>query len=197
MSDEQDVREELRQALQAAGRAQADPTYQKLGMTGMVYAVLERGDGTTEVYEAKNIITDAGDTYYAEQGANEPPTNFATTAGVFTGIVGVATAGTPGKSATYADVTPASGGEDSPDSGYPQTNDPDGDNPGTVATDVITYRVSYATGEANDPLTHAYVTEASPTTASPLLSVVAFSPGFTKTSSDTLKVYVNHTFLGA
>lgn len=191
--ERESVRDELARAMESAGRKPDD----HIGMTGMVYAVLTRGDGTVEVHEAKNIITDAGDTYYAEQGANEAPTNFADTAGAFTGIVGVATAATVGKSSTYADVTPASGGEDSPDSGYPKTNDDDGDNPGTVATDVITYRVSYATGEANAAITHAYVTEASPTTASPLLSVVAFSPGFTKTSSDTLKVYVNHTFLGA
>jgi hypothetical protein len=188
-----DIREELRRELEAAGIEKTDPTYQRVGMKGDVYAVL-----TKEVHHANNIITDAGDTYYAEQGANEAPTNFADSLGAFTGVVGVATAAnTPGKASTYSDVTPAASGEDFPDSGYPQTNDPDGDNPGTVATDVITYRVSYTTGEANATLTHAYITEASPTSVSPLLSLVAFSPSFTKTASDTLKVYVNHTFLGS
>lgn len=171
----------------------------RLGMHGQICAVLRHADGTREVFIGKNIITDAGDRYYAERAANQIPAQFVDTAGVFTGILGLATAATVGKDSDYADITAlVASSSFAPDSGYPKTNDDDADNPGTIAVDVVTYRRSYTTAQANATnISHAFITEANPVTASPLISVAAFGAPFTKTSSDTLKLYVNHTFLGS
>ena len=81
------------------------------------------------------------------------------------------------------------------DSGYPQTDDPDTDNT-LGGVDVVTWRYSYGTTEGNitDIAELAIVDVLTAATAA--LCHALFGSTFTKTSSDTLKVFVNHTFNG-
>lgn len=135
-----------------------------------------------------NIVTNPGDLHYAELGAGETPTN--TYVGMRLGTSATAV----GKTDTDVNTFLAGSGKNI-DGTYPMTDDSDGDNTGSGA-DIISYRVSYTTGEANgvDIAELAIVDNiVSPTVA---LTHALFSALFTKTSSDTLKVFVNHTMNG-
>lgn len=155
-----------------------------------VLAVLGRPDGKLLI-PAANIVTNAGDTYYAQRGAAETPSNSF-------GVQVMASAGTPGKSATYASFTAISGSIKAHTSGYPKTNDSDADNTG-AGVDITTYLVSYAKGDFSHlAISHGLITNSSPVTSppTPILTGYAFASSFAKTSDDTLKVFVNHEFLG-
>lgn len=156
--------------------------------------------GKVDVFETTNVITNDGDDYYAQLMAGETPTN------TFNRLVLADAVNAPGvaKAATYdvlnngtTDNT-ISGSTKAFDATYPKTNDDDTDN-ANAATNAVSYRVSYGTGEANAAdITHAAIVTASPTpgSGSPILNVVAFAAGFTKTSQDTLKVIITHTQTG-
>lgn len=158
----------------------------------------------------KNIVTDAGDLYYGERGAlltvgtpiSPVPSNFTDANGV------------PDMQMELYDDTPANNapakGNDrsdllgtvapsslkSMDATYPRVNDPDGDNTGS-GVDIITYRVSYLTSEANlADISDLILTNPSPGASEPIIMHAEFASPFTKTSSDTLKVFVNHQING-
>ena len=146
-----------------------------------------------------NLVTNDGEIYYAKKGAGETPStneNFEDTGRFEMGT----TAYTEAETDTFTnfDVSGSSkisGSRQVFTSGYPKTNDTaDSDNTGD-ATDAVSYAVNYSASAWNDAnveqgCIHAI---ASPVNASKLLSVFSFT-SFAKTSSDTLKVFVNHAF---
>jgi hypothetical protein len=135
---------------------------------------------------ASNIVTDAGDLFYAQRTAAESPTNTFTTHEM-------CSAGTPGKSANRSAFTTIGSSQQAQDGTYPRTNDNDTDNTG-AGTDVRTTRVSYTAASFNNgAITHGIVTNPTPGASEPLLTGYAFAASFAKTASDTLKVFVNHT----
>ena len=154
---------------------------------------IETGDKTW--YYAKNIVTNAGDLFYAQQSVGEAPTDdFDGASGrmqVRTGVV------TPAKTDVYTQfTTPVAGSNKVIDATYPKTNDGDGDNTG-AGTDIVTWRTSWTTGDftANAIIGGCiHVGGASPTTEALLTHFDITS--FNKTASDTLKIFVNHTFTG-
>lgn len=153
-----------------------------------VLAVLGLPEGDI-VIPAHNIVTDAGDVYYAQKSAGETPTNTFNT-------LTLATAGTPGKSATYASFTPIASTGKAPTAGYPKTNDADADNTG-ASTKIVTWLFSYAKADFNNAaISHGEITAAAPSGSVPLLTGFAFAAAFAKTVNDTLKVFVNHQMLG-
>jgi len=165
----------------------------QIGVKGKIAIVLENREARTRrVIEARNIVTDAGDKHYAQRAAGETPTDAFQTGRLVLSTTGNA----PGKASIYSDLTGVvSGSLKAFDGTYPKTADGDTDNTG-AAIDSITYRTSYITSEANAAgITRLAITIASPVGGSPLL-MYATVTSFTKTSSDTLKVFVNHNFNG-
>lgn len=151
------------------------------------------------VWETSNIVTDAGDLYYAERGIDASPTNF-TTGATFDGIMELYSSegNPPFKAANRGHLTgtlaPSSG--QAMDGTYPLLSDPDGDNTGS-GVDIITYRRSYTTAQANaSSIDDVVITNPSPGASEALLMWADGLGNFTKTASDTLKVFVNHEFLG-
>lgn len=152
---------------------------------------------------AHNLITDEGDIYYAQvsarfaNGSAPAPTNGFQNC--FTGITGAA----PGKTGqTLASLgTLTTSPELAPDTGYPIANDSDTNNPGR-GVDVLTWRYSYGTGgSVGTGISEVGISIASAISTSPLLNhadEASFTPSgtFNKTSSDTLTIWVNHTFNG-
>ena len=145
-----------------------------------------------------NLVTNVGEIFYAKQGAGETPaTNENFASGSFD--MGT-TAYTEAEGDTYNeyDVSGASsisGSIQTFTSGYPKTNDTgDTDNTGD-ATDAVSYAVNYAAAAWNDTDVEqgCIHNNSSPVSATKLLSVFSFT-SFAKTSSDTLKVFVNHAF---
>jgi hypothetical protein len=165
-----------------------------IGVKGTVVVVLKNEKtGKIRRYRTKNIVTNAGDLHYAERGAAETPTNF-TSAAMEYGTAGNA----PGKSSDRSDLTTkTSGSLKNIDGTYPMTNDSDGDNTGS-GTDIVSWRVSYLTSEGNDTsIDRLILTNQSPGASEPVLMYALFAASFNKTASDTLKVFVNHTFTGS
>lgn len=154
-----------------------------------VLAVLGTASGKTMI-PASNIVTSAGDIFYAQKAVGEA------TANVF-GVHIMASAGTPGKAATDDSFTQIAGSEKAHAAGYPKRNDTDPDNTG-AGVDKVTYLASYAKADFNAvSITHGIVTNAAPGVAEPILTGYAFAAGFAKTADDTLKVFVNHQMLGS
>ncbi len=169
------------------------PGAERLKVKGRVTLVLESVDKKQRrVIETNNIVTDAGDTHYAQRAGGETPTN-----AFHTGRMALGTSGNaPAKSSTYSDITAVvSGSVKAFDAGYPKSNDNDTDNTGATA-DTLSYRTSYLTSEANAvSIDRVAITIASPAGGSPLLMYATLTP-FTKTTNDTLKVFINHNFNG-
>jgi len=170
-------------------------------VTGKICAVLTRADGTVENYETTNTVTNDGDLYYAERGAGQAvPTDFTNTSGTFDGIMELYTAtgsGAVAKGNDRSDLgTLTTDSAKAMDSGYPKVNDLDSGNSGK-GTDVVTYKVSYTTAEAiGSDIDDVCITNPSPGSSENLLFHAAGLGTFAKTSSDTLVVYINHTFNG-
>ncbi len=145
-----------------------------------------------------NLVTNDGEIFYAKQGAGETPSaneDFAT--GFFDMST---TAYTEAETDTYNEYDVSGTGSITGSiqaftSGYPKTNDTgDADNTGD-GTDVVSYAVNYSAASWNDTDIEqgAIHDNATPVTASKILCVFSFT-SFAKTSSDTLKVFVNHAF---
>ena len=150
-----------------------------------------------------NLVTDDGEIYYAKQGAGETQSaneDFGGK-GSGTGYFDMSTtAYTEAETDAYAqyDVSSTasiSGSIQTFTAGYPKTNDTgDADNTGD-AVDAVSYAVNYSASAWNDATVEqgCIHDNASPVSATKLLSVFSFT-SFAKTSSDTLKVFVNHAF---
>lgn len=157
---------------------------------GQVIAILRNEKtGLYRVYKTHNIITDAGDTYYAQQAANETPTN------AFDSLWLGSTGSVPGKASDSDDITLIASSAKAVKATYPKTADADADNTGD-GVDVVTWTFEYAAGDFN----HAAITDGmigvgAHAAGEPALTHFEFV-SFAKTASDTLKVIVNHTFTG-
>jgi hypothetical protein len=179
----------------ASRRREADGRgYGEIRLMGTVLAVLRHAHLDLQlVVPGLNIVTDAGDIYYAQSAAAETPDNDFDHANSGLRLGDDNT--TPTKADT--DVTSfLSGSAHALDATYEKTDDDDTNNSGAGAN-VVTWRYSYTTGEGNvaDIIEGAIVDNRTTPTAA--LTHFLFAGVFTKTSSDTLTVYVNHEMLGA
>jgi len=157
-----------------------------------------------DTLETRNIVNDQGDLFYAYRATDAQPTTALFTNGsvkTFDGIMELykSVSAAPSKGAVRSGLTAGvliTGSAKVMDTGYPKRNDTDTDNTGK-GTDVVTYKVSYLTSEANDStIDDVIITNPSPSTGDNLLMWADGLGSFTKTSSDTLVVYVNHTMNG-
>ena len=154
----------------------------------------DTGDKTW--YYAKNIVTNDGDLYYAQQAVETTPTSdFGGSDGRMELRTGSAT---PAKGHVYSDVTtPITASRKAIDAGYPKVSDGDSDNTGSGA-DIVTWRTSWTTSDFNANAIIGgciHVGGASPASGAKVLSHFSIT-SFNKTASDTLKIFVNHTFNG-
>lgn len=88
------------------------------------------------------------------------------------------------------------GGNQAIDAGYPQTDDGDSDNTG-AGTDIVSWRTSFGTSAANITSLSEIAVVNSSTSPDKAVCHAVFAAPFNKTSDDTLKVFVNHEFLGS
>ena len=145
---------------------------------------------------AKNIVTNDGDLFYAQQALAETPTSdFDGANGRMELRTGAAT---PAKADTYNELTtPITASRKAIDGTYPLTGDADTDNTGSGA-DVVTWLTSWTTGDFNNTGIIGgcvHVGGATPSGATKVLTHWSIS-SFDKTAADTLKIFVNHTFNG-
>lgn len=132
-------------------------------------------------------VTNDGEVYIAQKLAGEATTITIDALSVYT-----AASPAPDSISVWGDVTIPSGGE-ALFPGYPVTNDPDTNNPGTVGTNDVTWRSTFGTGAANATLIGAMLHDQTASVGSDdeLLAIANFSVSVTKDSSQILLVYIN------
>ena len=166
---------------------------EEVQVSGQVLAIVrDEVTGLYRVHETRNIVTDAGDLHYAQRGAGEAVTNS------FDSMeLGDSSSSAPGKTSTTSSITLIAGTAKTVKSGYPQTNDGDADNTGS-GTDVVTWTFEWAAGDFNSSdITDGIIAVTGHGAGADVLTHFEFTGGsFAKTSSDTLKVIVNHTMNG-
>ena len=156
--------------------------------------------GEKSWHYGKNIVTNDGDLYYAQQAVEATPTSdFGGSNGRMELRTGSAT---PAKADVFTQVTtPIPTSIQEIDSTYPKVNDGDSDNTGS-GTDIATWRTSWTTGDFNSNAIiggciHVAGGNSGATTPGATKLLPHFSiTSFNKTASDTLKIFVNHTFNG-
>lgn len=150
-----------------------------------------------------NIITDKGDEAYAIEAHNGTLTTIGACSNDHQSTDGRLELRTAADTPAKADLRAAvlclsSGSRKAIDACYPKNNDCDADNPGCTGVDFLTWRVSYATCEANACNYQGGIIcsgGAAPAVCQALLTHFSIT-SFNKTASDTLKFYVNHQFNG-
>lgn len=169
-----------------------------LGMPGRVIIRMWNGSGKLVFFEQQdNLITTAGDEYYAKRSAAGvlPQANADVTK--VTGMKLGTSNTTPTKSGAAAALgTYKTGSNASFLTGYPQLQDLAGDTGWNIL-----YYAQWLPGVATDTaLTEAVIVNDSASnatsTAANTISRVTFSP-VNKTAADTLEISWAHTFLGA
>lgn len=140
-----------------------------------------------------NIVTDAGDLFYAQRSSQEVPVNLFHLGGLILGTAG----NTPSKSSIYSDITsiiPSSFKNLEP--GYPKRNDTDISNTG-ANIDSITYKFKYLSNEVNSAnINRLAITVQNPTGSSQLLMYSVLPAPITKTNGMVLTIFINHNFKG-
>ena len=166
---------------------------ERISIIGKVVAVLEnKKTGKKRIIHGLNVVTDKGDKYYAQEACGEAPDDDFD--GASSGIRLGSDNTTPTK--LDSDVTTfLAGSAHGLDATYPMTDDADADNTGK-GVDIVSWRYSYLTSEGNVSgiIEGAIVDD--DTTPTGALTHFLFAASFNKTSSDTLKVFVNHEFAG-
>ncbi len=158
---------------------------------GKIVTVLKYKNGEKKIWETHNLITNDGDLFCCEKLAGETPTNAFVNCVLGTG----STAAT--KTDDYDNMTPISGSNKAPSSGYPKTNDTDSDNTGKGA-DICTWKYEWATGDFNNSaVREGCITIASPTSGSKIFNRWVEDSAYEKSSSATLTQYVNITITGS
>ena len=162
-----------------------------IGIGGRILARLFNDKtGQVQEIEGYNLITSAGDVHYAERATTETPA-------VDFQMLQLSTVATPApvKASAHGDIASFIAGSSSiVVAGYPAAGDTDPDNSGSGAA-VISWRFAYAKADFNSGVTRGVITTTGGGQTN-LLTYFIFAPTFTKTSDDTLVVFVNHTVLG-
>lgn len=167
--------------------------YDEVNIGGTVLAILRNPNTEREiVIPGINIVTDAGDVYYAESGAGETVTN------AFDQMeLGDSASSAPGKSSTTSSINLIASTAQAVKATYPKTNDTgDADNTGD-GVDVVTWTFEWSAASfSSSDITDGIISVSGHGVGAPVLTHFEFAAGFSKTTSDTLKVIVNHTFNG-
>ena len=158
--------------------------------------------GEEEIHLGANIVTNQGDKVYAQRGAGQ-------TGGTWYMQLGNATISSisPAKTDAGCSTPIAVSGSTyavSIDASYPTSNDTDPDNSlsSVSAAKTTTWRRSYTVSQANASsisevaLVNYTGNKTGSHTSANCLSHAKFSAAFSKTSTQIMKIFVNHTFNG-
>lgn len=164
-----------------------------IGIEPDAFVILTNHDtGAVRIIPGQNLVTDAGDLWYAQSAASETPTND------FDSLY-LATAGpvTPAKTDDYDDFTLHAGSEKHVTALYPRTNDPDGDNTGS-GVDIVSWLFEYTTGDGPfTAITHSFISITTAGAGQAILNSYKWAASWNKDSSTSAKIFANHEMLGS
>jgi hypothetical protein len=156
-----------------------------------VLAVLtDEKTGKKKWIHGANIVTVFGNRFYALAPTGNSA-SIATPLGIMLGIGSTAVSNTDSVIMTsfascFGSLT----------AGYPKNSDADVDNTGS-GSNIVTWAVTFvAAGISQVGIRELCLCSVSNVTPNTILNRALFSAAFDKTTSDTLKVFINHTMLG-
>ena len=153
---------------------------------GTVVFVLDGPKGKRK-YVTQNIITDAGDIYYAKLCAGENAGDALTSL-----YLGSNAAPNPLKANNFSHLTLIANTEKALTATFPKTNCQDADN-GHGGVNVVTYKYEYGKADFNAAvISEGVLSEAGAAGDDAILCHFEFESAFEKTANDTLTVFVNH-----
>lgn len=151
--------------------------------------------GEKRYIPGRNLVTNAGDVWYAQSACGQVPTND------FDSLY-LATAcseggGDPIKASDYGDFTVHAGSEKHKTATYPQVPDADADNTGDGA-DIVSWKFEYTTGDGPFvAITHSFIAKTGAAGTDPILNGYKWAAAWDKDASTSAKVFANHEMLGA
>lgn len=162
----------------------------KVGIRGIVEVhLLNIRTGIDKVFYSHNIVTNEGDKYYAQCGAQEAPTNDYTAGGckLGTGTTNPAKGNTDIETdlgASYKGVFAT----------YPKTDDGESANGGV---DIVTYKFYWGAAEAiSAGISEAAICSDNAAPPDGLLSRLEFGTPFEKTGEECLTLFIHHEMNG-
>lgn len=165
---------------------------------GEVIAILS-GPSGIRVHRTHNIVTADGDRFYSQRAVLELPANFTNGAGVFDGVMELATdTAAPLKTDNRSNVSGLiTGSQAAMAATYPKSNDADAANTGRGLT-TVSYKSTWAAGVATATgIACVILTNPSPGAAEPLLLYARFDDGaFDKGAGDDLTIWANDLMVG-
>ena len=158
----------------------------KIKRKGAVVVVLDTPNGKKRL-KTHNIVTTAGDIFYAQMGAGEVVTNnFAQLE------LGSSAVPDPQKNSNTSSITTIGSTEKALSVGYPKTDCDDADN-GEGGVNIVTYKYVYAKADFQAvSVTEGIIKVAAAGAGQPVLCHFEFNDPFPKTPNDTLTVFANH-----
>ena len=142
----------------------------------------------------RNIVTNAGDVWYAQSACGESPTN--TFANLYLATAGP---GTPAKDDDFSDYTLTGGSPTNKavSATYPKTNDGDSDNTG-AGVDIVSWLFEFSTSDGPySTITHSFIAASGASGTDPLLNSYKWAASWDKDASTSAKVFANHEMLGS
>lgn len=146
-----------------------------------------------EIILAHNIVGNCGDIHYAQRGATEAVTNSFAYMYMCTSLLTALA-----KTHTTSDFVIVDSSGQEQDATYPQTDDGDADNTG-AGVDIVTWLASWTAADFDQVgITDGLIANSGDAEVggAVLLTGFTFASSFNKESTDTLKVFVNHTMNG-
>lgn len=154
-----------------------------------VVVLLKKKGKLLDYVFGRNIVTSAGDIYYAQKACTETPTNNYTDMYLCNAHVGNNAMVKTDNRANFTDIA---GTNKTKSANYPRTSDPDTDNTGNGAN-ICSWLFSYAAGDGNwAGIAYAYVTKNTPGASESLLCGISFNGTWAKDANTSAKVFVNH-----
>jgi len=151
--------------------------------------------GEVKVIPGRNLVTDAGDVWYAESACGQVPTNDFDS--LYLATACSEAGGNPIKGSDYDDFTLHAGSEKHATAGYPQCPDADADNTGDGA-DIVSWKFEYVV--ADGPfvaITHSFISITGAGAGAAILNGYKWAAAWDKDAATSAKIFANHEMLGA
>jgi len=143
----------------------------------------------------RNIVTTAGNVWYAQSACGAAPTNDFDS--LYLATANDEAGGVPTVTSTYSNFTVVAGSEKHKTATYPMSPDTDADNTGDGAT-VASWAFAYTTGDGPfAAITHSFIAKTGAGAGDPILNGYKWAAAWDKDASTSAKVFANHTMLGA
>lgn len=143
----------------------------------------------------RNIVTDAGDVWYAQSACGQVPTDDFDS--LYCATACSEAGGNPTKTSNYSHFTFHEGSEKHKTATYPQVPDADADNTGD-GDDIVSWKFEYAMGDGPFvAVTHSFIAKTGAGGTNPILNGYKWGAAWAKDASTSAKIFCNHEMLGA